>query len=345
MKKIIRKFWGVALVVMLLSTILVLPAAPAAAANYAFGAAATALPSAVTGVLAPAVGFGFVDEAQSGDVIYATATDGAVNYLYKSADGGATWVAAVAAGLPAFPATWNLVAVAADDPTIVAVVNTAVPKVYLSTNGGATFADISDAVGLPTAINSIDISALYGGYHYVLAGGTNVGGAYLAKWRITLAAAWTAIAIPGGTVPVPTSIQAVKYTPSPDIDQAFLFIGKTATDLSLHMYSDAFIATPVDPVGFNYPRVFATGAAVVCTKANIVLDENFLIYDNEVGFVGSDVTGGLGAVTGGVWTMVGGLGKIQTLATYNSLAWDGTNMMSAGIPVAALLPSIALPML
>jgi hypothetical protein len=338
MKKIIKKFWGVALVVMMLSTLLVIPATPAAAAAYAFSNAGI-VPSALTGVLAPTVGFGFVAVAQAGDVIYGTATDGAVNYLYKSVDGGATWAPCLAVGLPAFPATLNLIAVAPDDANYVVVVNTAGPAVYLSTNGGATFSNISDTVGAPAAINSIDISSLYGGFHYVLAGG-NVGGPayYLAKWKVALAAAWAPINV-ATAVPLPTSIQAVKYTPYPDIDHGFLFIGKTATDLSLHMYSDAFIATPVDPVGFNYPRVFATGAAVACTIAQIVLDQNFLIYDNEIGFIGSDVAGGLVPVTGGVWTMVGGLGKIQTLATFNSVAWDGTNMMSAGV-VAVGAPTV-----
>jgi hypothetical protein len=330
MKKIIKKFWGVALVVMLLSTLLVIPATPAAAGAYVF-TNTNLLPSALTGVLAPTIGFGFVAVAQAGDVIYATATDGAVNYLYKSADGGANWAPAIAAGLPAFPAAWNLIAVAQDDANYVVVVNTAASTVYLSTNGGVSFNNITGAL-VATAIDDVDISSLYGGFHYVLVGGTNAGVAVLAKWQVTLAAAWVAIPV-ATAVPVPTEIQAVQYTPYPDIDQGFLFIGKTATDLSLHMYSDAFIATPIDPVGFNFPRVFATGAAVACTKAQIVLDPSFLINDNEIGFVGSDVAGGVGPVTGGVWTLVGGLGKIQTMAapnTFNSLAWDGTNMMSAG---------------
>jgi hypothetical protein len=319
MKKIFKKFWGVALVVMLLSTMLVLPATPAAAGSYVFTNTGI-LPSAITGVLAPTLGFGFTAVAQAGDVIYGTATDtAAVDYLYKSPDGGATWVPCVAAGIAA--GTWNLVAVAPDDP----VVDTAGPTVYLSTNGGVSFSNITGAL-VATAIDDIDISPLYGGYHYVLVGGTNAGVAVLAKWQIALAAAWAAVPL-AGAAPVPTEIQAVGYSPYPDIDQAFFFVGKTATDLSLHIYSDAFLT--VDPVGFNYPRVLGNGAGLACTKAQLVFDPSFLLYDNEIGFVGSDVA--VGAAVGGVWSLVGNtLTKIQTLATFNSLAWDGTNMISAG---------------
>src|SRR3972149_6459001 len=110
MKKIIRKFWGVALIVMMLSSLFV-ASGPPSAANYAFSNAA-ALPGSVAtdNTLAPA-GNGFIDVAVSGDVIYAIGLAAGATPLYKSSDGGAPWAAAVGPTLPP-PGTWRLVAVA-----------------------------------------------------------------------------------------------------------------------------------------------------------------------------------------------------------------------------------------
>jgi len=124
MKNIIKKFWGVGLVVILLSTLFVGTVPQASANPYAFSGDLTQ-PTAVNGVLAPAVGFGIVAVAQSGSTIVATGKVAtAANYLYRSLDAGATW-------LPIIPAVgpggsyWGYVALAPDDPNIIAVVDTA----------------------------------------------------------------------------------------------------------------------------------------------------------------------------------------------------------------------------
>jgi hypothetical protein len=98
MKKIFSKFWGVALVVMMLSSLIIV-SAPAAAAPYAF-ADSVPLPN----LPLMNAGLGFVNVAQSGDVVYAIGLNAGANSFYKSADGGATWVSAFP--LPAATVNW-----------------------------------------------------------------------------------------------------------------------------------------------------------------------------------------------------------------------------------------------
>jgi trimeric autotransporter adhesin len=363
MKTIIRKFWGVALVVMMLSSLFVVTA-PAAAAAYAFTDAA-ALPTMAV------AGLSILDVAQSGDVIYATATDGTgVDYLYKSVDAGATWSALLlGAGLPIVGAsTWGLVAVAYDDPTIVAVVNTdvtagVVNNVYLSVNGGISFSAIS-AFTATLVINSVDISPLdpATASHFVAVGGnTGAGVGFLQTWQTgLLVGAWTDpnnifVDVPAGAPntalsPVPTDVQAVKYSPNFGVDGALLFITEepyvagppiVQATVTLHLYSYGY--TDVDPLGFSFPRALTTGTgaldAQTSLKASIALDADFFLSDYEVGFIGAEIASVTSGQVGGVFridTGVPGLTRIQGSASggatglgINSVAWDGTNLMSA----------------
>src|SRR4030042_6833926 len=94
MKKIIKRFWGVAFTVILLSTLFVGTLPQAAAGNFAmgdtFGTPGNFL--VPTTVVSPAAGFGINDVAQSGATIYGVGNAAGLEYLYKSTDGGATWV-------------------------------------------------------------------------------------------------------------------------------------------------------------------------------------------------------------------------------------------------------------
>jgi len=65
MKKIITKFWGVALVVVLLSSLFVF-AVPASAGNYAFSLDPT-FPTVGNGLLAKAAGIGTSSVSQTAD--------------------------------------------------------------------------------------------------------------------------------------------------------------------------------------------------------------------------------------------------------------------------------------
>jgi hypothetical protein len=353
MKKIFKKFWGVALVVMLLSTFIVIPAAPAAAANYAFTVDATALPVVSTGL-------GIIDVAQCGDVIYGIGLNAGVNALYKSADGGATWSAVgLGAALPA-GGNWALVAVAQDDPSVVAVVDkTAVPSVvYVSVNGGISFAAIT-ALAAGTVVNAIDISSpdLVTGWRSIAVGGYNVvpaegsGGGYLATWQIgNFAAAWNVpVDTAPANAPVTDNILAVAWSPDYQNDQALLYVGVVIAagvangNVSLHVYSWLYVDYDAD-VDASYPRILSNTvapAALTCARVTIALDDLFSLLGYEMGFIGAEIMN-TGVESGNVWrinTLSAALTPLGPAAPaaipINSVAWDGTNLMAAPYQVAA----------
>jgi hypothetical protein len=332
MKKIFKKFWGVALVVMLLSTLLVIPAAPAGAANYAF-ADSLVTPNSIPGDMTlAAAGNGFIDVAQSGSVIYAIGLAGGANTLYKSADGGATWaVADLGATLPAGGA-WMLIATAPDDPNyVVVVVNAATDTVYLSTNGGASFA-LLNPLAANANIKTVDISPLSTARYIIVGGSTAALAApYLVTWAIG-GFAWSA-AIAAG-IPVCDTVVAVKYAPTFASEEDLLVVTETVNvNVTEHIYSYPSAYNGWDLVDPTYPRVLKAAAALAVNKATIVLDDTFYAVANEIGFISLSITGAGPAEIGGVWN-VGGVGIFPPAAYAvnpgaNSVAWDGANLMVA----------------
>jgi hypothetical protein len=220
MKSIIKRFWGVGLIVIILSSMFV-AAVPVTAGNYAF-TADTTQPTTANKLLGPA-GYpagsyvGIMDEAQTADgtTIYAITANSTTNstnsgsLLYTSTNGGVTWAPCTGAQLPPF---FDMVAVAPDSASILVVVNTITRTVYLSTNGGASFSALT-ATGLAT-INDVSVSALSGPSRYIaIAGNTAAAtagsaGAAVLIWTYGSAApvwyniltgggspAWTALAV------------------------------------------------------------------------------------------------------------------------------------------------------
>jgi trimeric autotransporter adhesin len=362
MKKIIKKFWGVGLIVIMLSTLFV-AATPVAAGDYALGNS-FAIPTGLFGntTISAAAGFGILDVAQSDTTIYATATDTAgTDYLYKSTTGGATWAPAVGTGLPA--GVWGIVAVAPDDANIVVVVNTApalADTVWLSTNGGAVFQQLTAAGAAD--LNDVAISAS-AGVRYIAIGGHTAavaeptGGGYLAHWTMgLLVTGWVAIA----GLPACDDVESLAYSPNFVGDQALMAVtetfaaaaGAVAGDVSLHTYSYNTALWDI-AVDVSFPRVLestAIGTTLACARADLILDTNFSLDQEElqIGFIGASITTTAAAELGGVYrigtyTVVGAvynMTQIMTGTAINSVAWDGTNVMAAqlgafpaGIPI------------
>jgi hypothetical protein len=93
--------------------------------------------------------------------------------LYKSDQGGYGWTD-ISRGLAASP-TWIYLAIAPDDPRIVAVVTNAGAEVCLSTDGGASFTatGLSSKIGAGERVKCLAISPGYG--HWEIAVGTSTG--------------------------------------------------------------------------------------------------------------------------------------------------------------------------
>jgi hypothetical protein len=148
--------------------------------------------------------------------------------LYKSEHGGIDWTD-ISRGLSA-AAPWTGLAIAPDDPEIVAVVTNAGTEVYLSTNGGANFTatGLTGKLGGGERIRCLAISSGYGrrdisvgtstgsGNGRVL---TNVSNGYPSSWQdmSTGAAGWSN-----------ADIFSLEYSPGFDIDGTLLAIAATA---------------------------------------------------------------------------------------------------------------------
>ena len=174
MKKRITKIWGVGLVVVL-ATSLILSAAPASAGTLSF-TSDTSIPSATDNILVTTATLNILDLSvhPDGERMYA-ATGATDNRLYKSSNGGDTWAGLT---MPAALTDVNLVAVAPDDEDIViAFGNAAGTNLvgYVSTNAGSTWASLGTAQNASgeaaTQINDIAISALSGSTRYIACAG------------------------------------------------------------------------------------------------------------------------------------------------------------------------------
>jgi hypothetical protein len=356
MKKLITKYWGLVLVVVLLCSLFVV-GAPASAANYAWATSAM-VPTIVSGSLA-AAGFGVTGVAQSGSTIYAIANTGggSLNSLYKSADGGATWRAQTTGITNVAGAnTWGLVATAPDDPNVVLVVDTQTMVTWISITGGTLFSALP-AAGTVTTITSITVSPLTTA-RYIVLGGNAGGTGGVASWTMGLTSpSWTSLAPPTGAT---TNVKAVQFSPSFSADTGLLVITNNVTagvaTLQAHVYSYN-IAGLVPANGWNtngmfFPRTIYTGSNsndAAIAKVSLALDANFYLGDLSVqnGFIGVTDTNNL--TYGGIYRFdpAGTITQIYGGATSTSqksiwsVAWDGTNLM-AGPYVAAAGASISI---
>jgi hypothetical protein len=87
MKKKLIKIWGIGMIVVLLSSLLIVGATPASAATLAYSN--QAIPGAALNQIAAGTDVALVRVAPNGDIFAvdaATPTD-----IYKSVDGGRTW--------------------------------------------------------------------------------------------------------------------------------------------------------------------------------------------------------------------------------------------------------------
>jgi hypothetical protein len=364
--KIVRNFWVLVIIVIMLSSMFI-SAVPVTAADYDFSVDFS-VPTSFNGLLAPKPGFGVNDITQSGSTIYAACSGFVMNWLYTSPDGGGIWYPVVGAGLPVVAPTvmFGLVAVAPDNPNIVAVVDTAaVPNdVYISNNGGNTF-KMLPVLSADAVINAIDISSLAGSRYLAIGGhyGPLAEGSaapLLLSWEIDIATAWV---IPdseplgsfASITPVPDDIKTVKFSPGFPADMVLLAVFETRSttglvpgDVSAHIYSYMFEDWDTN-FSVTFPRMIETSSPpqnLSCARACITLDPDFILGDDEIGFIGAEIT--IDSVeAGGVYrlnTDTPVITQIYVPNTFglgiNSVAWDGANLMAAEYDTVADAPLI-----
>ena len=378
MKNFIRKFWGVGLIIILLSSMFVGSVPQASAGNYVMSADLSvpynggALMPLNMATFLPETGFGQNDVAQSGAVIYTVCSDATIplSSLYKSVNGGASWFPCNALGIPNTGAdVWKYVAVAPDDPNVVAIVDFDTTAfyggdlVFLSTNGGASFECLSPTpppVYTPPVlggiIDTVAISYLTGPFRYVaIGGGTGApaGGFVLDWWHGLLAPSWNlpVVVPPGVAMNVCDNVLALTYSPSFPSDSALIGVDFTAAPgaplLEVQAYSYNLYGWNF--TGTYFPKILnASPSLALCLRASIALDSNFYLGDPalQIGFVGAELTdpAGTNAEVGGVFridTMTQIFGGYTTSplinTAINSVAWDGTNLMAGSFTATPIV--------
>jgi hypothetical protein len=295
------KVWGIGMIVVLLASLLVVGATPAAAGTQAYSAAGVVNPGVapLDNQILNNSDVAILEAAPNGDLF---AVDNVANpdTIYKSVDHGRTWVAQT---VP-FAAGTAVADIAISpgyetDGTIFALLNTAgVVTVTRSTNGGATFAPYAPAVGaggteigMSLALEPTYVSGVGG----VMVGTADtVGGAYgdVYTWN-PVTFAWTSHVATAGLAA--QDFTSVAYSPNYSIDATLLAVGSVAggagTVLNSKVFTDNWNAT------FNVPALEAaakdlgTAGAIVSSSmafpsdysASIPLLNNFYIGLNSAG--------------------------------------------------------------
>lgn len=351
MKKKLTRIWGVGLVVVMISTLL-LSAAPISAGTLGYGS--ETLPSTTNNLLVTTAGLDVLDLAVAGDGMTMYAVTGAVdNQIYKSTDGGHTW-----SGLTAPTITnANLIAVAPDDPDIVIVFGGVATNLvaFASTNGGSTWSSLgtvqdNSAVGA-SQIWDIAVSPPDGSKHYIAAAGTDGGGPALYYFDLGAAApSWTDAVADFTTPFVPgliASFRTVEFSPNFSSDLVAVAVSEEVGALSgpvvgvarFHMLSFNQKAWDAAAGFGTYPVTLETdttpAGAYTVPDAAISLDPNYLGGDDSsrIAFVG------LSVLDAGLTTPeIGGVYRVKDTSVkqiydsnigINSVGWDGSNLVAS----------------
>jgi hypothetical protein len=231
MKKIIRKYWGIALVLVLLSTLFI-AAAPTSAADPLMWNMDVTYPMNIPGLIwTQYPGTDIVDFAVSADgmTFYAAlqmtnTSDNTI--LMKGIMGGVAWTDLTSATNNRVPVTLDsidFVAISPDNPDIVCVVdaggNDATIAAAVSDDGGLNFYDMGTIQGVNAGaiaeVFDLDVSPVSANniYYIAIAGTDTAGlnndpaiyyynfGAAVGAWRDAVADFGTAAVTPAGQVP------------------------------------------------------------------------------------------------------------------------------------------------
>jgi len=328
MKKAIKRFWGVGLIVIILSSLFV-AAAPVSADDNAWVADATT-PSMIPffTLAAPNSDVADIAVSSTGDAVWmVTGTD---NFTYKSTNGGMTWATSQTTAMSDMTPT--MIAIAPDNADRIAIA-TAAGMVKVSVNGGVTFATISPVFvsgsGNLTTIKSLTISPVRLGANYVTVSGISdlgKGNVFYYNLGAVVSQGWAAI-VPAGDF---EDVAAVAYSPNfvSDLTMVALTDNTTTTNtIQLQVYS--FSSTSWNSADYTgYPvELTATATTGVLTRARIALDPSYLGGEDTLrnAFVG--LTSLTPAVSGIYRVLSTAVRNLYTGSIY-SIAYDGTTLVA-----------------
>ncbi len=344
MKKQIKRFWGVGLILIILAS-LVLNVAPVYGAEPLRWESKTGGPSATFSAIAS--GKTIADYAIAADAKTMYAACGA--NFYQSTNGGSTWTD-IYSRLPATAGNTTFVALAPDDPSVVVVVtnNTSIAnQVAISVNGGTTFTDMVMTTSTTQTIKGVAVSPMVtGGFRYIAVYGqasTTVGNSILYYYNYGSGVGSWVNAVSGFSTPLATRTvvdNIVALTFSPNFASDYMAVGLTeqkvaggdslSGNLSLHALSfnslgwDTVVST-----GYPVTVTYATAGAIAVNSASVALGPDYMGGDEtlRIAFVGADITG-TGVTPGGIWRCndVAASRNLYNTAGVNSVAYDGTSL-------------------
>jgi hypothetical protein len=359
MKKIIKRFWGVGLIVIILSSLFMV--APVSAADPMRWEMKTGGPS------------GQFNAVSFGTTVYdyAIAPNGATMYaacgpkFFQSTNGGSTWTD-IYSRLPTASGNVTYVALAPDDPNIVVTVSINLAlgtnNVAISVNGGVTFTNMALTTSATQVIKGLDVSALVtGGFRYVSVFGSDAAttgssvlyyfnyGAGVGGWRNAVTQ-FTTLPANSGNI---DNIVALAFSPNFASDYMAVALSeqKGNTTLSipgtLRLHVLSFNSFGWDTVvSAGYPVAVATETAtsnITVNKASVALGPDYMGGDEtlRVAFVGADITSTGVLVTSGIWRCndTAAARKVYDGAGINSLAFDGTNLVAGAFATNNVLRS------
>jgi len=260
------------------------------------------------------------------------------NVLYKSTNGGSSWLAITVTGASGF----NFVAVAPDDANIVVTANTS--AIWISTNGIATGgADSWNNAGAPgtvATITDLTISPLVSGVRQVTVSGVTAGplpaiatlnlGGTVATWTNIVTAAF----INGGLAT--TTVFAVKYSPNYVSDRLLTAVGQDSASGNISMNLFRFLTSTTgswnvaagftDYTGASASTGMIASIAGAITSADVSLAPTYTGVDSASrnAFVAID-----SGATGGVYQLKDSVSKlISDAVRMRSVAFNGTNLVA-----------------
>jgi hypothetical protein len=338
MKKAIKRFWGIGLIVVLLASLFASPVAvnaddnewvkqssPSAMPFYALKANSDVLDIAVYG---------------DGSVVYALAND---TRVYKSTNGGVTWSRTNSTALAITP---TMIAVAPDDSSRVAVSDGT--SVYASVNSGSTFSNL----GTVSALNGTDvynmasmtdltISPTRLGQNYVTVSGTdnhttvpaavfyyNLGAVVGQQWKVIKPAVHA------------EAVDAVRYSPNfvSDLTMVAVTDNVSGNTVALQVYS--FASSSWNPTDFpNYPVTIIGATITAVNRASLVLDPNFLGGEDTLrnSFIGLDTDS---TTNEGIYRVLNTTVRNLSYGNIYSLDFDGTTLVAGQQDLISVLRSL-----
>jgi len=254
------------------------------------------------------------------------------NRTLKSTDGGKYWVRKTFSAV-----SKDLVAIAPDDADIVAVVDQTTPAVWITTNGGTTWSQLT-GVTIGT-INAITISPASAGTHYVAIGGATGGddqinyyslGASVPAWKVATATtdSWAITSLAATT-----NISALAFSPNFASDKVMLAVTVTGTtQINLEIASFAFKKWNSNAGFTSYPAtIVSNGTVAPADNVSLTLSPTYLGADSteRVCFVGLDYSTVNSTGKGLLRRYKDYTGKTLKADTpISSVAYDGTNLVA-----------------